>query len=408
MKLGIDLGTSYSSVAAEISGKIEMIKVTTGANAFGDSYSIPTAVCIDGSGILLGQAAHNKRKLSPASFRSEFKRDFGSTSPYLLGGEEYLPEQLYTEFFLYFKNTASEQTGEKVERVYITHPANYGNNKKRLIEKAANNAGLFDVVLVDEPTAAAAGYAQKSRIEEGDILLVYDLGGGTFDVALIKKTAKGYVHLTEPLGISMCGGVDFDRAIFDDIMFKLGQNPGFDIGRLMQEKRFTAALSEICIQIKHQLTQTESHTEPIAVGFDYFDYTITRAEFEKLIRPYVASTCEKVRDILKNSGLVASDIDKVLLVGGSSRIPLVRELVQQTLQKNISLDADPELAICQGAVSLGLMQPGVMSEKRDEEKLQYIQRLVDGILLVRRLADGILLIKDKKMQEVHYSLGKLK
>ncbi len=367
MKLGIDLGTSYSSVAAEVNGKIEMIKVATGAGAFGDSYSMPTAVCVDQGSMLLGQAAYNKRKLAPASFKSEFKRDFGTTTPYILGGEEYLPEQLYTEFFLYFKNMASEQMGEKVERVYITHPANYGNNKKRLIEKAASNAGLFDVVLVDEPTAAAAGYAQKSRIEEGDILLVYDLGGGTFDVALIKKTSKGYVHLTEPLGISLCGGVDFDRAIFDDVMHKLEQNAGFDIERLMQEKRFTATLSEICIQIKHQLTQADSHTEPIAVGFDYFDYTIARTEFEDLIRPYVANTCEKVKDLLKNSGLVASDIDKVLLVGGSSRIPLVRKMVQETLQKDISLDADPELAICQGAVCLGLIQQADVTENKNEK-----------------------------------------
>ncbi len=314
MKIGIDLGTSYSSVAAQVNGKIEMIRVSTGASAFGDSFSMPTAVYMDSGHMLLGQAALNKRKVSPACFKSEFKRDFGTTTPYIVGGEEYLPEQLYTELFMYFKEQAVKQKGEKIERVYITHPANYGNNKKRLIEKAANNAGLFDIVLVDEPTAAAAGYAQKSKIIDGDILLVYDLGGGTFDAAIIKRTAKGYIHLTEPLGISHCGGIDFDRVIFDDIMHKMSQNGDFEIDRLMQEKRFTAALSEICVQIKHQLSQAQSHTEPIAVGFDYFDYTITRQEFENMIRPLVANTCEKVKDILRNSGLVASDIDRVLLV----------------------------------------------------------------------------------------------
>lgn len=368
MKIGIDLGTSFSSVAAEIDGKIEMIRIATGAGGFGDSFSIPTAAYVDNGRMLLGQAALNKRKLSPACFKSEFKRDLGTTTPFLLGEEEYLPEQLYTEFFLYFKNQAQEQTGEKIEKAYITHPANYGNNKKRLVEKAANNAGLLDVVLVDEPTAAAAGYSQKSRINEGDIVLVYDLGGGTFDVAIIKKTANGYVHLTEPLGISMCGGVDFDRAIFDDIIRRLGKSDQFDMDRIMKEKRFTAALSEVSIQIKHQLSQDDSHTEPIAVGgFDYFDYTLTRQEFEELIRPFVVSTCEKVKDILKNSGLVSTDIDRVLLVGGSSRVPLVRKMVQEALQKEIHMDADPELAVCQGAVSLGLMVKDDKQGRKDEQ-----------------------------------------
>jgi molecular chaperone DnaK (HSP70) len=237
MKMGIDLGTSYSSVAIEIDGRIEMIKVATGASAFGDSFSMPTAVYVDNGHILLGQAAINKRKISPSCFKSEFKRDLGTSTPYVLGEEEYLPEQLYTEVFLYFKKQACEQTGEKIEEVYITHPANYGNNKKRLIEKAANNAGLLNVVLVDEPTAAAAGYSQKSRISDGDILLVYDLGGGTFDVAIIKKTSRGYMHLTEPLGISQCGGIDFDRVIFDDIMQKIRQKGEFDTDKLFREKR---------------------------------------------------------------------------------------------------------------------------------------------------------------------------
>lgn len=369
MKIGIDLGTSYSSVAAEVNGKIEMIRVATGAGAFGDSFSIPTAAYVDNGRILLGQAAMSKRKLSPSCFKGEFKRDLGTTTPFILGEEEYLPEQLYTEFFLYFKNQAIEQTGEKIEKVYITHPANYGNSKKRLVEKAANNAGLLDVVLVDEPTAAAAGYSQKSRINEGDIVLVYDLGGGTFDVAIIKKTSKGYVHLTEPLGISMCGGVDFDRAIYDDIMQKLSKRGQFDMDRLVREKRFTAALSEVSIQIKHLLSQAENHTESIAVGFDYFEYTITRQEFENLIQPFIINTCEKVKDILRNSGLVPSDIDKVLLVGGSSRVPLVRKMVQETLQKDISLDADPELAVCQGAVCLGLIgKENVADKKEGHEK----------------------------------------
>lgn len=370
MKLGIDIGTSYSSVALLADDKIDMVKLSTGTCAFGDSYSMPTAVYMDNSGMLVGQAAFNKRILDPSRFRSEFKRDFGTTTPYLLGGEEYLPEQIYTELFLHIKKQSIQQAGEEIEVVYVTHPANYGNNKKLLLEKAAHNAGLLQLAFVDEPTAAAIGYAQKNKISDGDILLVYDLGGGTFDVALIKKTDRGYMHLTEPLGISQCGGVDFDRAIFDDILKKLKESERFDIDRLVCEKRFVASLLELCIQIKHQLSQAEVHTQPIAVGFDYFDYSITRKEFEQLIQPIVTRTCDKLKDVIYNAGLTAGDIDKVLMVGGSSRIPLVRDMVGKTLGTNISYDSDPELTICQGAVGTAFIQKSQEEQKRKAEEEQ--------------------------------------
>lgn len=373
MKIGIDLGTSYSSVAMIAKDKLEMVKLATGTCAFGDSYSMPTAVFVDKEGVLLGQAAFNKKIVDPSRFRSEFKRDLGTTTPYLLGGEGYLPEQLFTELFLYFKKQAVEQAGEEIDMAYITHPANYGNSKKLLLKKAAESAGLFNIDFVDEPTAAAIGYSQRNKISNGEILLVYDLGGGTFDVALIKKTTRGYIHMTEPMGISQCGGMDFDRVMLDDVINKLKESGRFDVERLLGEKRFIASLSETCIQIKHQLSQAEVHTQPIAVGFDYFDYVITRKEFEGLIAPLVGRTCEKIKDIIYSAGLTNSDIDKVLLVGGSSRVPLVREMVGNVLGKKIALDSDPELAICQGAVCAAFIQENEEEQKRlareEEERL---------------------------------------
>jgi actin-like ATPase involved in cell morphogenesis len=401
MKLGVDIGTSFSSVAVVIDGKLEMVKLSTGACAFGDSYSMPTAIYMDNGGVLLGQAAFNKRINDPSRFKSEFKRDFGTLTPYLIGGEEYLPEHIYTELFLHFKNQTTQQTGEEIDEVYITHPANYGNSKKLLLKKAASNAGLLNIEFVDEPTAAAIGYSQKNKINDGDILLVYDLGGGTFDVALIKKTTQGYIHLTEPLGISQCGGVDFDRAIYDDVMKKLKESGRFDMDRLMSEKRFNATLSEICIQIKHQLSQTEVHTQPIAIGFDYFDYSISKKEFEELIYPLVNRTCEKIKDVIYNAGLTSSDIDKVLLVGGSSRVPLVREMVANTLGNKIALDADPELTICQGAVSVVFIKENEQEQQRLEIEKQ--QRLVkeeqDRIMKLRnQLEEEQLRMKEEQLQ----------
>jgi molecular chaperone DnaK (HSP70) len=158
----------------------------------------------DGS-LLLGQAAFMSRIKDPVRFKAEFKRDLGQEVPYVLGEKEYLPQELFTEILVHFKREAEKSTGQKIDKAIITHPANYGRTKQRLLEQAAQRAGLYDVILLDEPTAAAMAYCQKGSVETGELLLVYDLGGGTFDVALIKRTTGGFQHMTEPWGYPSAG-----------------------------------------------------------------------------------------------------------------------------------------------------------------------------------------------------------
>ncbi|MBP1673662.1 MAG: Heat shock protein 70, partial [Bacteroidetes bacterium] len=174
MRVGIDLGTSYSSISIlNKDGNPEPINVSTGMSVFGDNYSLPSAIYIDQGKIIVGQAAIQSRMRNPENFKSEFKRDLGQEIPYNIGDMQLLPQDLYKELFIHMKNCAEKYSGEIVDSACITHPANYNSHKKELIISAAKAAGILQVDLLDEPTAAALYYYHGKTIENDSTLLVY-------------------------------------------------------------------------------------------------------------------------------------------------------------------------------------------------------------------------------------------
>ncbi|QZY56861.1 Hsp70 family protein [Crassaminicella profunda] len=353
--LGIDLGTSFSSAAIIDNHKLVALKVATARGFRGDSFSIPSSVFINEKGeILLGQAADNNRLKAPDRFKDEFKRDLGQKIPYELRGYKCLPEDLYKEFFKFFKTKAEERSGKPINKVVVTYPANYAKYKKDLIEEAAKKAGFGTVKLLDEPTAAAIYYSTKENIKDGEKILVYDLGGGTFDVALIQKE-KGntYKQLTESLGLGRCGGIDFDRKIFKNIRntFIDSLQPILN-KRDINSNRLATIMFQESIKVKHQLSTDKEAFTSIQIGYNFEEYTLKRENFEEMIQADIENTCKYIKDIVKNAGLEMKDIDKVLLVGGSTRIPYVKEMVEKTIGKKTNQDFDPELAICFGAAVL--------------------------------------------------------
>ena len=353
--LGIDFGTSYSSMATIENDKPVAIKTTT-ATGFGDNYSMPTAVYVEESAVILvGQAAEIKRGIDPGRYKSEFKRELGQNTPFILGERHFLPEELCAEIFKYFRETAVTQLGGPAEKVVITHPANFSNQKLEKLRKAALKAGLPDIELLDEPTAAAIYYASKQDLKEGEKLLVYDLGGGTFDVALIEKKGDGFVPLTPPLGIERCGGVDFDRMIFEDIEAKFAEPIQAFLNNAKAPEaykiRFLSDLEAISLRIKHLLSTSEIAEERVVIPGSFADclYKLERRIFQGMIMNLVESTCDQIRRIVANAGLEMADIDRVLLVGGSTRIPYIEEAIKKVTGKLVHRDADPELAVCFGA-----------------------------------------------------------
>jgi len=345
MIIGIDIGTSFSSVAMLKDGKAKEVKVGNES-----SYSVPSAVyALDGGELLIGEAAVARRMKDPARFKYNFKRDFGTDKPYLLGNFEIASDEIYTEYFKLFKKSVEELTGVGVSKAYITHPVGYSKKKKLLLEQSARFAGLNDVNLIDEPTAAALSYFSDHMPKKGETLLVYDLGGGTLDITLVKMTNNSFELMADPVGDQKFGGADFDRLLFEEIKSLIKKD--HDIEKALQQDRFIAMLQEASISAKLDLSRTDVTHVNIPIGFDYAEYTISRERFNKLIEAKVRKSCKLIETIAQNAGLKSpAHIDKVLCVGGSTRIPFVTTCIEETIYKSVLKTADPELAVCLGAV----------------------------------------------------------
>ena len=363
MVISIDIGTSYSSICLlNTEGKAEAVETTTGISIYGGKYSLPSAVFVDKNGqIVAGQAAMNNRKRMPQNFRSEFKRDLGQDIPIVLGDRMFLPEDLYTELFIHMKGCAEKQGMEEVEKAYITYPASFGKAKRERIIHAARNAGLFDTELVDEPTAAAMCYGENGKIKDGDVLLVYDFGGGTFDAAVLRYKNGKYESLTPAEGVEHCGGIDIDRMVYSDMH---GRIPPDMLQPLAANKlnrlRFEGYLAELAVKIKHHLSTAEYTYEDIAVGYDSMEYQLSRNELERMSVGLVAQTIDCCRSILGNARIAVNELDGILMVGGTSRMPLVQRMVREFARGTVMhTDVDPDLAIAQGALCVGLRNPDV-------------------------------------------------
>ncbi len=266
MKLGIDFGTFYSSAALFIDGVLRPVKEPSNSQM----SCFPSSICLTKKGeILIGLAAENARKANPTGYKSNFKRDLGGKVPYFLGEQEFLPENLVTKILSTLKKEAEKIVNIPLNSVVITVPATYLSNKRELMKQAALKADFTEIEILDEPVAAAIYYSQAGQlghqVKEGEIILVYDLGGGTFDAALIQKQGISYKLLTQPVGDGRCGGIDFEAEIDKDFKQYLQNDPTLE---LLQSGRNDRAalltkfqLQEFYRDVKHQLSQADEIEE---------------------------------------------------------------------------------------------------------------------------------------------------
>ncbi|MBR1482766.1 MAG: Hsp70 family protein, partial [Ruminococcus sp.] len=253
---------------------------------------------------------------------------------------------------------AEKAGGEPVDKVFITYPASYleHDKRKRKIIGAAKAAGLFDIVLVDEPTAAAMNYLEEGNLpRDAKNLMIYDFGGGTFDVSLIRCDHGQLDLICDPGGDPECGGVDMDRAIYEDIAAAM--NAQFtDVmqmvaGNPTQMKRLQFQIQEAAVKAKHQLTTGGIVQQTIPVGFDLLTYTLTRESFERMIAPLAAKSITACRNILQSANMKIEDLSAILMVGGTSRVPLVQSMLKQFAGKTPVLTAkNMDLAVVVGAL----------------------------------------------------------
>ncbi len=345
--IGIDFGTCFSNAAIIENNQIIPLKVD------GDDTKLASALFLENNNkFSIGKTAISNRIKDLRKFKKEFKRDFGETRPFNIGNKNYLPEELCKEVLKYIKIKAEERLSENINSIVITHPAKWSSYKKGLLEKAGFMAGFTEIRLLDEPTAAAIYYSQNENISDGEKILVYDLGGGTFDIALIEKIKDGFKQIAQPKGIERCGGIDFDKKILRNIKEKFKDNEAFNT-MIASEFRFQLTLENEAIKLKHILSEQNEAMASIPIGFEFLDYHITREEFNSLIEEDIAKTCSLIKDIVNEANLKNEDIDRIILVGGSTRIPFVKEMIEKTIGNNkdkVFKNIDPDLAVCCGAV----------------------------------------------------------
>ncbi len=342
--VGIDLGTTFTAAAVSRSDGPEIV-------ALGDRSTVVPSVLFlkeDGS-FLVGEAAERQGLANPARLARQFKRRVGDSTPLLLGGTPYSPQALTAELLKWTINRVSERQGGPPKRVALTHPANWRSFKIDLLGQAIELAGLDGATLISEPEAAALHWSSQERVEVGTRVVVYDLGGGTFDVAILEKLETGFRFMGPSYGIEHLGGLDFDAALLGQV--RSHHEELFESLDTSDPVVQSAAsrLRADCNAAKETLSSDTSTMIPLLFPGLASEVRVNRSEFEATIRPSINSTLDAVDRALERAELTADDIDSVLLVGGSSRIPVVSQMVGARLARPVSVDTHPKHAVALGA-----------------------------------------------------------
>ncbi|WP_022775471.1 molecular chaperone DnaK [Butyrivibrio sp. AE2015] len=342
--IGIDLGTTNSCVAVMEGGKPTVI-----ANAEG-ARTTPSIVAFTKNGErIVGEPAKRQAVTNADNTISSIKRDMGTDNGRTIDGKKYSPQQISAMILQKLKADAEQYLGEKVTEAVITVPAYFNDAQRQATKDAGKIAGLEVKRIINEPTAAALAYGLDNEKEQK--IMVYDLGGGTFDVSII-EIGDGVIEVLSTNGDTHLGGDDFDQAIINWMIQDFKNKEGVD---LSGDKMAMQRLKEAAEKAKKELsssTTTNINLPFISAGADgpkHFDVDLTRAKFEELIHDLVERTAIPVQNAMKDAGLTNSDIGKVLLVGGSTRVPCVVEKVKQLTGQEPSKNLNPDECVAIGA-----------------------------------------------------------
>ena len=342
--IGIDLGTTNSCVAVMEGGKPTVI-----ANKEG-SRTTPSVVAFTKTGErLVGEPAKRQAVTNADKTIASIKRDMGTDRGRTIDGKKYSPQQISAMILQKLKADAEDYLGEKVTEAVITVPAYFNDAQRQATKDAGRIAGLEVKRIINEPTAAALAYGLDNEKEQK--IMVYDLGGGTFDVSII-EIADGVIEVLSTNGDTHLGGDDFDQRVINWMIKEFKAKEGVD---LSNDKMALQRLKEAAEKAKKELSSatTTNINLPFitatAEGPKHFDMDLTRAKFEELISDLVEKTAVPVRNAMKDAGLNNSDLDKVLLVGGSTRIPCVQDKVQQLTGHEPSKTLNPDECVAIGA-----------------------------------------------------------
>ncbi|WNE41344.1 MAG: Chaperone protein DnaK [Mycoplasmataceae bacterium] len=369
--VGIDLGTTNSCIAVMEGSQVKVLENSEGAR------TTPSVVAFKGNDIIVGSSAKRQSTTNPEVI-SSVKRHMGEKITIHGGGKDWTPEEVSAQILINLVKSAEEKLGKKINRAVITVPAYFDDSQRQATKNAGIIAGLNVERIINEPTAAALAYGLDKTNKEQKIL-VYDLGGGTFDVSILQIHEGGLFEVLSTDGINTLGGDDYDQRIFDLLVDNFKKNNGgVDLSK---DKMAKQRLLDASQKAKHELSgnlQTNvylpfiSNTEE---GPLHLEQSITRSEFEKITKDLTNKTIDKVRSVIKAALLKSGDIDQVLLVGGSTRMPIISEVVQKELGKTPNKEVNPDEVVAMGAA----IQGGVLSGNVKDVLLLDVTPLSLGI-----------------------------
>ena len=354
--IGIDLGTTNSCVSIFDGGEAKVISNAEGGR------TTPSVVAFKKGEMIVGDKAKRQAIVNPETI-SSVKRLMGTNKKVKANGKEYTPEEVSAMILGDLKKTAESYLGEKVTKAVITVPAYFNDSQRQATKNAGKIAGLEVERIINEPTAAALAYGLDKQ-DTNEKILVYDLGGGTFDVSIL-ELGDGVFEVLATSGNNKLGGDDFDNRLVDYILEQIKKEEDLD---LSDDKMAMQRIKEAAEKAKKDLSGMTSTqiSLPFIAQVDgapvNFEMDVTRAKFESLIQDLVESTLEPVRKSLKDAGLSKSDLNKVILVGGSTRIPMVQELVKKETGKEPSKGVNPDEVVAMGAAIQGGVLTGDVND----------------------------------------------
>ena len=368
--IGIDLGTTNSCVAVLEGGEPKVIPNAEGAR------TTPSVVAFKGDEEMVGQIARNQAVTNAKNTISSIKRKMGTSEKVEANGKKYTPEEISAKILAKLKKDAESYLGEKVSKAVITVPAYFNDAQRQATKNAGKIAGLEVERIINEPTAAALAYGLDKQ-DEMQTILVYDLGGGTFDVSIL-ELGDGVFEVKSTAGNNKLGGDDFDERIMDYLVDEFKKENGIDLSK---DKMAMQRIKDAAEKAKKDLSgiSTAQISLPFIAQNDegplHFETTLSKAKFEDLCRDLFDSTLDAVHKALKDAKLTAKDIDKVILVGGSTRIPYIQELVKKELGQEPNKSVNPDEVVAMGAA----IQGGVLTGEVEDIVLLDVTPLSLGL-----------------------------
>ena len=373
--IGIDLGTSNSAAAVLQAGKPTIIPSAEGTTAYGKAFPSVVAFTKDNQ-ILVGEPARRQAVSNPEKTIMAAKRKMGTNHKYYIDGKVYTPQQISAFILQKIKKDAEEFLGEKISKAVITTPAYFDDNQRQATKDAGEIAGLEVVRIVNEPTAASMAYGIDKQDKQLKIL-VFDLGGGTLDVTIM-EFGDGVFQVLSTSGDTQLGGTDMDQALIDYVVSEFKKTEGIDLSKdktAMQRIREGAEKAKIELSTIFETDINLPFITATNEGPKHLTMKLTRAKLEQLIEPIIKRCRHPTEQAIKDANLPVNQIDKIILVGGPTRMPIVRKFVEGFIGKQAERGVDPMECVAMGAA----VQAGVLAGEVKDILLLDVTPLSLGI-----------------------------